>query len=163
MLTCQRLKIGKWNNPFRASLMKYTFHYLVFLRLLHPIYRYYPAEFKKYVQIERRDVLRRESFLQITLRTWKVSTKERKAKRIVLEKAVICKSFHILYSAFQILLKYSIWSISAQCIQRLVRRAIGRMELRFRLILFTRAVLIQSTFRSYVQRRNVSYIFFFVV
>lgn len=97
--------------------------------------------------------------MQITLSRWKDLTKERKSKRIVLKKAVICKSIHILYSAFQILVKYSIWSISAQYIQGLVRRAIGRMELRFRLILFTSAILIQSTFRSYAQRRNISYIF----
>lgn len=77
------------------------------------------------------------------------------SKRLRVEKFVHLVSFHICYVAFHILLKYSIWSISAQCIQRAVRTTIGRMELRFRLILFSRAAIIQSSFRTHAQRKNL--------
>lgn len=121
---------------------------------------------KKYIQEERRDLARESFALKINIRrknvmwkTWKDFMNARISKRLRLEKFFYLVSYHICYAAFHILLKYSIWSISAQCIQRLVRTTIGRMELRFRLILFSSAVMIQSSFRTHVQRKTLSMIF----
>jgi len=117
---------------------------------------------KNYIQEERCGLARRDFALKVNVKrnnvmwkTWKDFTNGRISKRRRLEQVIFFISYHIRCAAFHILFKYSIWSISAQCIQGLVRKAIGRMELRFRFILFSSAVIIQASFRAHAERKHL--------
>lgn len=87
---------------------------------------------------------------------WKRFAWKRKKAILLLRRVLSYKASQICSAAFQIFVRYAIRSIAAQEIQSLVRCAIGKMELRFRSILFSAAVFIQSMVRSHAQRKMIS-------